>query len=73
MYACTGSGGEESVTTTPRSEPSWTPRSRVQRRNERGETLLHTASIKGDFKTAAALIEQGAEVNAADHAGKTVL
>ena len=40
------------------------------RRNERGETPLHTACIKGDLKTAVSLIEQGAEVNATDHAGE---
>lgn len=58
------------MNSTPRSDPSWTPRSRVQRRNERGETLLHTAAIKGDLKAATALIEQGAEVNATDNAGE---
>lgn len=57
------------MNTTPRSDPSWTPRSRVQRRNERGETVLHTASIKGDLKATTSLIEQGADVNAADNAG----
>ena len=65
-----GSGGEESVNSTPRSDLSWTPRSRLQRRNERGETLLHTAAIKGDIRTAATLVEQGAEVNATDNAGE---
>ena len=43
------------------------------RRNERGETPLHTACIKGDLKTAVSLIEQGAEVNATDHAGELVV
>lgn len=47
-----------------------TPKSRVLRRNERGETPLHTACIKGDLKTVVSLIEQGAEVNATDHAGE---
>lgn len=47
-----------------------TPRSRTQRRNERGETPLHVACIKGDLKTATSLVQQGAEVNAVDNAGK---
>ena len=57
--------------TPPRVET--TPRSRVSRRNERGETPLHTACIKGDLKMVLSLIEQGAEVNATDHAGELVV
>ena len=58
----------DSAHSVPRVRDS-TPRSRVQRRNERGETPLHMASIKGDGQTAVSLIEQGASVNATDHAG----
>lgn len=53
---------------TPAKEVQVTP-SRVHKRNERGETPLHTACIRGDLRLATSLIEQGAEVNAADHAG----
>ena len=48
-----------------------TPRSRVTKKNERGETPLHIACIKGDLKTATSLINQGAEVNEADNAGES--
>ena len=49
-----------------------TPSSRVHKRNERGETQLHVACIRGDLRLATSLIEQGAEVNATDHAGINV-
>ena len=49
-----------------------TPKSRVLRRNERGETPLHIACIKGDLKAASSLIEQGADVNATDHASEWI-
>ena len=42
---------------------------RVHKRNERGETPLHTACIRGDLRLATSLIEQDAEVNATDNAG----
>ncbi len=63
------SGGEESVTTTPKSESSLTPRSRLLKRNERGETLLHTTCIRGDLKLVTSLIDQGADINTTDNAG----
>lgn len=63
------SGGEESLSNTPKSESSWTPRSRLQKRNERGETPLHMACIKGDFKVVTTLIDQGADINTTDNAG----
>ena len=47
-----------------------TPKGRVSRKNERGETPLHIACIKGDVKTATSLINQGAGVNEVDNAGK---
>ena len=42
---------------------------RVFRRNERGETALHVAAIKGDLTELVALIDAGANVNAKDNAG----
>ncbi len=49
--------------------PETTPR-RLLRKNERGETPLHLAAIKGDLKTVSSLLGQGADVMATDHAGK---
>ena len=59
------------MVTTPKSEPSLTPRSKLQKRNERGETMLHTASIRGDLRQVSSLVDQGADINATDHAGTT--
>ncbi|KAL5467546.1 hypothetical protein EMCRGX_G031794 [Ephydatia muelleri] len=64
----TGSGEESS----PRSS-SEAIRGRIQRRNERGETPLHVACIKGDLKQVTALVGQGAEINATDNACWTPL
>ncbi len=49
--------------------PETTPR-RLQRKNERGETPLHLAAIKGDLKGVSSLLRQGADVMATDHAGE---
>ena len=42
----------------------------MTKKNERGETPLHIACIKGDVKTATSLINQGAGVNEVDNAGE---
>lgn len=52
--------------------PGSAPRS-VNRRNERGETQLHVAAIKGDAQKLRALIQQGADVNTADYAGSLTI
>lgn len=41
-----------------------------QKRNERGETPLHVATIKGDISKVRQLLKQGVHVNATDFAGK---
>ncbi|XP_060099989.1 ankyrin repeat domain-containing protein 12 isoform X3 [Heteronotia binoei] len=46
---------------------------KVNKRNERGETPLHTAAIKGDIKQVKELIGLGANVNVKDFAGWTPL
>ena len=45
----------------------------VHRRNDRGETQLQIASIKGDAQRVRELINQGADVNTTDYAGWTPL
>ncbi|XP_053100067.1 ankyrin repeat domain-containing protein 12 isoform X2 [Hemicordylus capensis] len=46
---------------------------KVNKRNERGETPLHTAAIRGDIKQVKELISLGANVNVKDFAGWTPL
>ncbi len=43
---------------------------RIRKRNERGETALHVAAIRGDLEDVVALIKAGALVNAKDNAGE---
>ncbi|KAK7069322.1 ankyrin repeat [Halocaridina rubra] len=45
----------------------------VNKRNERGETPLLVAAIKGDTERISQLIAQGADVNATDYAGWSAL
>ena len=62
--------GGSSVESSPRDTPT---RSKIHKRNERGETPLHLACIKGDVKVVSVLIGQGADVNAQDFAGKLLI
>lgn len=41
----------------------------VNRRNDRGETQLHVAAIRGDVNKIKSLISEGADVNTEDYAG----
>ncbi|KAI8504709.1 Ankyrin repeat domain-containing protein 11 [Branchiostoma belcheri] len=72
-----GSPGSPSGASNDRrsSEPSSAKKKndKVNKRNERGETPLHMAAIKGDADLLRQLIKQGAEVNAKDFAGWTPL
>ncbi|KAL6049546.1 hypothetical protein STEG23_021085 [Scotinomys teguina] len=45
----------------------------AQKRNHRGETLLHIASIKGDIPSVEYLLQNGNDPNVKDHAGWTPL
>ncbi|XP_035273229.1 ankyrin repeat domain-containing protein 11 [Anguilla anguilla] len=77
---------EESVNspeTTPKHQSSLgqkgTPNSasktkdKVNKRNERGETRLHRAAIRGEARRVKELINEGADVNVKDFAGWTAL
>ncbi len=58
------------VTTTPLSSKKISLDRKVNKRNERGETPLHIASIRGDCKQAKKLIKAGADINIKDFAGE---
>ncbi|KAJ7338687.1 hypothetical protein JRQ81_012589 [Phrynocephalus forsythii] len=60
---------------TQKKTPSTSSRQKdkVNKRNERGETPLHTAAIRGDVKQVKELISLGANVNVKDFAGWTPL
>ena len=70
-YCCHGNiltGQSPIIEGSPRDTP--TPgRSRIHKRNERGETPLHIACIKGDLTVVSNLLGQGADIDANDNAG----
>lgn len=43
---------------------------KVNKRNERGETRLHRAAIRGEVRRIKELISEGADVNVKDFAGE---
>ncbi|XP_019505499.1 PREDICTED: ankyrin repeat domain-containing protein 12 isoform X2 [Hipposideros armiger] len=63
------------TTPAPKKTPSSSSRQKdkVNKRNERGETPLHMAAIRGDVKQVKELISLGANVNVKDFAGWTPL
>ena len=46
---------------------------KVFRRNEHGETIVHVAARKGDLKRLKKALKDGANVNEEDNAGKTIM
>ncbi|NWR01710.1 ANR12 protein, partial [Paradoxornis webbianus] len=61
-----------SLQTTPTQKKTPTSsrqKDKVNKRNERGETPLHMAAIRGDVKQVKELIRLGANVNVKDFAG----
>ena len=46
---------------------------KVFRRNEHGETIVHVAARKGDLKRLEKALKDGANVNEEDNAGKTII
>ncbi|XP_046575490.1 ankyrin repeat domain-containing protein 11-like [Haliotis rubra] len=68
------SSPKPSSPTTPVSSSKRTPiDKKVNKRNDRGETALHTAAKRGDVKQTKRLIKAGANVNVKDYAGWTPL
>ncbi|XP_061850795.1 ankyrin repeat domain-containing protein 12 isoform X1 [Colius striatus] len=63
------------TTSTQKKTPSSSSRQKdkINKRNERGETPLHMAAIRGDVKQVKELISLGANVNVKDFAGWTPL
>ncbi|XP_075852009.1 ankyrin repeat domain-containing protein 11 isoform X2 [Microcebus murinus] len=59
----------------PKGTPSSASKTKdkVNKRNERGETRLHRAAIRGDARRIKELISEGADVNVKDFAGWTAL
>jgi len=56
---------------SPHSAGKKTPLDKkINKRNERGETPLHVAAIRGDEKLTKRLLKAGADVNVKDYAGK---
>lgn len=51
--------------TTPQPRPT-----KIFRRNEHGETIVHIAAKKGDLKQLRKALKEGANVNEEDNAGK---
>lgn len=45
----------------------------VHKKNERGETPLHVAARRGEYRQCKKLIQEGALINARDYAGWTPL
>jgi len=43
--------------------------SSLEKKNKKGETLLHNAAVKGDLATVRSLLQRGADPNTLDHAG----
>ncbi|XP_035222948.1 ankyrin repeat domain-containing protein 12-like [Stegodyphus dumicola] len=70
---CRLSAGNSSEEASPVSFKDDSDLSPLLKRNERGETPLHLAAIKGDLHKVRKLLREGARVNAIDFAGWTPL
>ncbi|XP_019409895.1 PREDICTED: BRCA1-associated RING domain protein 1 [Crocodylus porosus] len=61
------------VMQSPSVSKKYPAQSTTSKRNHKGETLLHVASIKGDLPAVELLLKNGADPNIKDHAGWTPL
>ncbi|CAF4173907.1 unnamed protein product [Rotaria sp. Silwood2] len=61
-------GSQSPSSITPQPRPS-----KINRRNEHGETIVHITARKGDLKQLRKILKAGANVNEADNAGWTPL
>ncbi|CAF2044051.1 unnamed protein product [Rotaria magnacalcarata] len=61
-------GSQSPSSITPQPRPS-----KINRRNEHGETIVHIAARKGDIKQLRKVLKAGANVNEGDNAGWTPL
>jgi len=68
-----GQSDTPSLSATKRSTSTSGKKDKINKRNERGETPLHLATIKGDITQMQELLKQGADINIADYAGWTPL
>ena len=66
-------GDTPSLSATKRSTSTSGKKDKINKRNERGETPLHLATIKGDITQMQELLKQGADINIADYAGLYLL
>jgi len=66
---CTAAGPLSPQSVGRRTPAAAAADKKLNKRNERGETALHVAAIRGDCKQMKKLIKNGADVNVKDYAG----
>jgi len=73
VRSATTSGQNITTINTTLNLSTVTAATSLEKKNKKGETLLHTACVKGCLDTAQSLISQGASPNTQDNAGWTPL
>jgi len=73
VRSATTSGQTTTSANTTLNLSTITAATSLEKKNKKGETLLHTACVKGCLDTAQSLISQGASPNTQDNAGWTPL
>ena len=64
VFLSRSAGSQSPSSVAPPTRPS-----KINRRNEHGETIVHIAARKGDLKQLKKVLKAGANVNEADNAG----